>query len=97
MENILIFNFGTRVEELLNERNIKYSDFCKAVGIIPQSLYDWKKKSQTPNALTALKVAKFFGVSVEYLLTGNRDNMLQDKVDELRNKLEQISKLCNTY
>ena len=90
----LKINFGTRVEELLAERQIKNGDFYKAIGIVPQAFYDWKKKDQVPYATTALKVAQYFGVSVEYLLTGNRDNPLQAKVEELQGRIRQLAALA---
>ena len=84
-------NFGLRVEELLQERNIKPRDFYDAIGIAPQAFYDWKKRDQVPYATTALKVAKFFGVTVEYLIEGTSDNPLQAKVDELQKRLRDIA------
>lgn len=91
----LKINFGTRIEELLTERQIKNGDFYKAIGIVPQAFYDWKKKDQVPYATTALKIARYFGVSVEYLLTGNRDNPLQEKVEELQGRIRQLAALAN--
>lgn len=88
-------NFGVRVEELLNERQIKPGNFYKDIGIVPQAFYDWKKKDQVPYATTALKIARYFGVSVEYLLTGNRDNPLQEKVEELQARIRQLAALAN--
>ena len=82
----LKINFGTRVEELLNERQIAPRTFYDAIGINPQAYYDWKKKDQVPYATTALKVARFFGVTVEYLIEGTTDNPLQQRVIELQKK-----------
>ena len=87
----LEINFGERVEQLLKERQIKPFDFYNSIGIVPQNFYDWKKKGSNPNAGTALKVAQFFGVTVEYLLTGKTDNPLQPKVDELQKRLLEIN------
>lgn len=97
MNNVekLKVNFGTRVEELMKERQIKPGDFYREMGIVPQAFYDWKKKDQVPYATTALKVARFFGVSVEYLITGIRDNPLQAKVEELQARLRAISELAH--
>lgn len=91
----LNINFGTRIEELLNERQIKPGDFYRDVGIVPQAFYDWKKKGQTPHVTTALKIAKYFGTTVEYLCEGTTTNPLQPKVDELHNRIRQIAALAN--
>lgn len=83
-------NFGLRVEQLLKDKGIANGDFYKAIGIVPQKFYDWKKKDHTPYASTALKVAQYFGVTVEYLLTGNNDP-LQTKVDALHAKNHELA------
>lgn len=88
-------NFGLRVEQLLLQRKIKPRDFYDAVDINTQLFYDWKKGSM-PNARTAIKVAKFFGVPVEWLVNGETvKNPLQPKVEELQEKLTQLRDFVN--
>lgn len=84
-------NFGTRVEKLMKEKQVKPFDFYRAMNIVPQAFYDWKKKGQVPSAKTALKVAHYFGVSVEYLVSGVETNPLVSKVEELQERLRKIS------
>lgn len=93
MDNL---NFGLRVEELLRQRQIKPSDFYAGINLSPQMFYDWKNKRAIPNVKTAYKVAQFFGVTVEYLLTGETDNPLQPKVNELSDKLIKIREWINS-
>ncbi len=88
-------NFGKRVEQLLKERNVKPVDFYSSVNIIPQQFYDWKNKSAIPNARTAYKVAQFFGVTIEYLITGSTENPLQEKVKQLQEQLYKIREFVN--
>ncbi len=89
-------NFGTRIEELLNNRQVKPADFYREIGIASQNYYDWKKKGATPNAITALKIAMFFGVSVEYLLTGKDFATLQsesnykEKYENLKKQMQEV-------
>ena len=89
-------NFGLRVEELMKERDVKPNDFYNAIGIVPQLFYDWKKKGTVPTTKTAFRVASFFNVTIEYLLTGSTDNPLQKRVDELESKLKQILSILNS-
>ena len=89
MKSETMKHFGIRVEELLAERKVDRSYFDKQVGIIAQSRYDWKKGA-VPNAVTALKVARFFGVTVEYLLTGKDENPLGETVRELQARIDGI-------
>jgi len=57
-------------EELLHRNNVKVSDVCRATGIRPSTFTDWKKGFYSPKHDKLQKIADFFGVSVEYLTTG---------------------------
>lgn len=83
-------NFGKRVYELLEEQHVDKAEFDRKVGIIAQSRYDWRDRGTIPNAVTAYKVAKFFNVSLEYLLTGENGNPLKAEVDSLKAKIREI-------
>lgn len=55
---------------LLEQRNLKAADVCKGTGL-PSSLFsEWKRGKSTPKADKMKKIADFFEISVEYLMTG---------------------------
>lgn len=66
--------FTTRLDNLLNEKKIKRSDLCRATGISESSVRSWGKQNSIPNAEYAIKVAHFFGVSVEWLINGDNED-----------------------
>lgn len=56
--------------KLLEETHLKAADVCRGTGL-PSSLFsEWKRGKSTPKADKLKKIADFFGVSVEYLMTG---------------------------
>ncbi len=56
--------------QLLEQRNLKAADVCRGTGL-PSSLFsEWKRGKSIPKADKMKKIADFFGVSVEYLMTG---------------------------
>lgn len=59
-------------EKLLNERGMKVSDFCKATGMSAGTMSDWKSGRYALKAEKLKIVADFFGVSVEYIMTGKQ-------------------------
>lgn len=62
--------------KLLVERKLKAADVCRGTGL-PSSLFsEWKKGKSTPKADKIKKIADFFGVSVNYLMTGEEDPVL---------------------
>lgn len=57
--------------KLLQARGLKAADVCRGTGL-PSSLFsEWKKGKSTPKADKMKKIADFFGVSTEYLMTGS--------------------------
>jgi transcriptional regulator with XRE-family HTH domain len=57
-------------EELCSKRGIKPYQVCKATGLSTSSISNWKAGRYSPKADKLAKIADFFGVSVEYLMTG---------------------------
>lgn len=60
--------FYERVETLRKQRNISQGNLEKKLGFSNGSISKWKSSSPTPERLK--KLADYFNVSVEYLLTG---------------------------
>ena len=52
---------------LCNKRNEKPSVVCKNIGLSNATYSYWKKSNSLPHDTTLLKIAEYFGVSVEYL------------------------------
>ena len=65
-------------EELMRTKGVKTSDIVKATGISASTLSDWKHGRIKNLKAEKLKlIAEFFGVSVEYLMTGHDTAMPQ--------------------
>lgn len=58
------------VERLMQSKGMKISDLSRATGISYSTFTDWKAGRSTPKADKLKKIADFFSVSVEYILTG---------------------------
>lgn len=56
--------------ELLNKSGCKVSDVAKATNINHVTFTDWKNGRSTPKFDKLQRIAEYFGVSVEYLMTG---------------------------
>lgn len=55
---------------LLEIKKVKAADVCRATGL-PSSLFsEWKKGKSNPKVDKLQKIADYFGVTVEYLMTG---------------------------
>lgn len=61
-------------EHLLQKYGVTPYKVSKATGVSQSSLSDWKKGRVTPKSSTLKKIADFFGVTVDYLMTGKEDS-----------------------
>ena len=61
-------------QQLLDKKGVKAFDVSKATGISTSTLTDWKKGRSIPKQDKMQKIADYFGVSVEYLMTGEEQN-----------------------
>lgn len=57
-----------KFESLLIEQNKKASDVSLATKIPASTFTDWKKGKSCPKSDKLLKIADFFGVSIEFFL-----------------------------
>lgn len=56
--------------KLLKEKGVRTSDVCRATGIVASTFSDWKKGKSAPKQDKLIKIADYFGVTVEYLMNG---------------------------
>lgn len=57
-------------EQLLQERGITAYKVSKETGVTQSTLSDWKRGRSTPKTDNMKKIADYFGVTVDYLMTG---------------------------
>ena len=78
-------------EQLLQKYGLTAYKVSKETGVTQSTLSDWKRGRSTPKTENMKKIADYFGVSVEYLMTGKED--LKEKSPELTARDERdISK-----
>lgn len=59
--------------QLLARNGVKSADVAKATGITPSTFSAWKNGEYSPKADKLQRIADYFGVTVEYLQTGDQD------------------------
>lgn len=64
--------------QLLEKYNVTPYKVSKETGIAQTTLSDWKRGRSTPKQDKLQKIADYFGVTVDYLMTG-RDNVPEEK------------------
>ncbi len=59
-----------RIFALLEAQNKKQADLARALGVRQNTVTNWKQANYNPDAGHIEAIAAFFGVSIDYLVTG---------------------------
>lgn len=82
-------------EQLLQKRNVTPYRVHKETGVAQSTLSDWKNGKGTPKAESLKKIADYFRVSIDYLLTGTESEKETPALNEkderdISKQLDQI-------
>ena len=69
-------------EQLLSKYGVTAYRVAKETGITTATLTNWKQGKYTPKQDKLQKIADYFGVSLDYLMTG-KENAVTEKAPEL--------------
>ena len=61
-------NFATRLKELRQENKLSQQKLAETIGVTQKAIDFWEKGINEPKASYIIKLAKFFGVTTDYLL-----------------------------
>lgn len=74
-------------EELCKRNGVTPYRVCKDTGLTTATISNWKAGRYVPKADKMQKIADYFGVNIEYLMTGKEESI--EKVQELTNRDER--------
>ncbi len=80
--------------KLLNEKGVTPYKVGKATGIAGSTFTDWKSGRSVPKQEKLQKIADYFGVSLDYLMTGKESALKMDSLytDENSDFLIEVTK-----
>lgn len=89
-------------EQLLQKYGVTPYKVAKETGVTQTALSNWKAGRSTPSTKTLQKVADYFGVTLDYLTTGNEDSNILIRDSELEEidktlELAGYSLCCENY
>lgn len=84
-------------EKLCSERNVTPYRVCKETGIPTATISNWKAGRYTPKQDKLKRIADFFGVSVDFLITGKEETAVaQETHIDLKAEFNRIKKLLES-
>lgn len=63
-------DFVERIDQKLKEKNLKRAAMLEDIGVDISLMTAWKKRGTIPSGAVCLKIAKYLGVSAEWLISG---------------------------
>lgn len=60
--------FRIRVKQLREERSLSQYDLAEKLGVAQSTIGNWEAGKREPNYAMTIKIADFFGVSLDYLV-----------------------------
>lgn len=73
--SIIITGLGQRIRELRRSENLSQEQLAEKFGVTVQAVSKWECSQSYPDIELLLDIAGTFGVTVDYLLNGARDNI----------------------
>lgn len=83
-----------RVDELRKIKDISVRQMSEEIGIAERSLQSTRIRNQMPKVIWLYKFAKYFGVNMEYLYTGERDSWEDNVVFRKMSSDQRYMDIC---
>ena len=86
-----------RIKELREKANLRQIDVAQKTGIDQKTLSNYETEKTNPDCYALIKLADFFGVSIDYLVgrsnvDENVKTLLSQKIELIEKQLEEIKK-----
>ncbi len=82
-----------RIYQLLDEKDKRAYALCEKLGIRTSTMSTWKARTNDPPARYMKTIADFFGVSLDYLMTGREAPVRKTTTVEEEELLELFRRL----
>lgn len=95
-----ILNFSERFNSLLDSSGLKQKEIAEKSGVSATTMIHYKSGRSIPGGMELYKLAKFFGCSMEWLLTGEDEMgapnqaiaVYRERAETAEKRLEDLKK-----
>lgn len=86
-----------RIRDLREDMDLRQSDLAEATGIDQRTISNYETGKTAPDAYALIKLADFFGVSVDYLLGRvshdfSNDQKRKKLIEQIQKDLDELKK-----
>jgi transcriptional regulator with XRE-family HTH domain len=84
---------GQKLKKLRKDRDLGQVELAKKLGASVVSISNYETDKTIPSSDTLIKIAKVFNITVDYLISGQPQDVIQIKNKELLKRVEQLDRL----
>lgn len=77
--------FYERLQSLMDSHNLTQKQLADCCNMRQANISEWKKNGNFPSGEIAIRIADYFNISIDYLLTGKEENLTQEETELLSN------------
>ncbi len=87
-----------RIKHLREDMDLRQIDVAKATGIDQKTLSNYETGKTNPDSYALIKLADFFGVTIDYLVGRTNNNFygrndIQKKLEDIQKDLDELKQL----
>ena len=83
-----------RICDLIRKKGLTELQFCKATGIPQSTWYSWKQRDSIPTNRYMPNITTFLGVSAEYIISGEKENIQKIELDDEPIQIRVLGKVA---
>lgn len=83
-------NFARNFTTLRKKMNLSQEQMAEKCGVSRSALAKWENGTTTPHIYMLVDIAKIYGVSVDELLSGKMDESVDDEIEKISEKLDDM-------
>lgn len=89
--------YKNRIRDLREDRDLRQTDVSKATGIDQKTLLNYETGKTSPDSYALIRLADFFGVSIDYLVGRTEIDIkskedLTSRLEGMKNMIDEIIK-----
>ena len=86
-------DFIERIFNLLDKKGISKNKMLSELKLSKNSFLNWSERNTTPSGEVIIKIANYFNVSTDYLLTGKETDQTQAYPENIQRIIDNLLKL----
>lgn len=67
-------DIGKRIKKLRTDNNLTVEKFAEILSVSENAVYKWQRGDNLPDWFNGYNMKKIFGISLDYLITGEDDD-----------------------